>query len=158
MANLRNEAKASCAAKMHRMLGGAVSVPARASGGAVTAASAAPKRAAGGAVDGKKSAPRMDRARGGRVAKGKTVVNVMVAPQAPQMGGGVAPAMPPPAPPPVAAGGALPPPSPMGGGGPPMMPGMKRGGAVRAYSKGGTVTDAGAGSGVGRLEKIGKKA
>jgi len=104
---------------------------------------ASPKMADGGMIDGDKAKPRLDRAGGGK--KG-TVVNIVIAggskPDQPP-----APApmpMPPPAPP--MAGPPVPPPMPPAGG-PPVM--RKHGGRVNM--------DAGAGSGLGRLEKIGKK-
>lgn len=81
-------------------------------------------------AEGAKAKPRLDKfARGGAAKKGKTTVNVIVAPQ------NGAPAVPPMAGPPPGA--------------PPMMkpPGMKTGGAAKMT--------AGAGSGVGRLEKAG---
>lgn len=88
---------------------------------------------------------------GGRVKKGATTVNVIVAPQ----GAGAAPPPPmPPGPPPAMmkppGAGPMPPP-----GGPPEMPGM--GGPPPMMRKhGGRVPDmdAGAGGGKGRLEKI----
>lgn len=89
-------------------------------------------------VDGSKSQPRLDKyARGGHVKKGhKTQVNVIVGAGQKQ-----------PVPVPVPVGG--PPmgaPPPMGGPGMPMRPpGMKRGGAAKMT--------AGAGGGLGRLEK-----
>lgn len=103
---------------------------------------AKPKMADGGMIDGDKAKPRLDRAGGGK--KG-TVVNIVIAggskPDAPTPG---PMPMPPPAPP--MAGPPVPPPMPPAGG-PPVM--RKHGGRVNM--------DAGAGSGLGRLEKIGKK-
>lgn len=162
-------------------------------GGGTGTAPSAPKRATGGpvSVEGSKPSVRLDKfARGGKVKKGATNVNVIIAPQ----GGG----MPVPAPglPPPALGPASPPPMlppGIGPGGPPMMP-QRRGG--RAYASGGSVKEEGmrngtqvqhtdgkndggdiyrgkqityakggaaypiedgAGGGLGRLEKIGKR-
>lgn len=105
---------------------------------------AKPKMADGGMIDGDKAKPRLDRSK-----KSGPVVNIVIAggksdqtPPAP------APMpMPPPAPP--MAGPPVPPPMPPGPpmGGPPVM--RKNGGRVNM--------DAGSGSGIGRLEKIGKK-
>lgn len=94
----------------------------------------------------KRGKPRLDRPgykSGGRVKKAATTVNVIIAPQ-----GGEKPMNPPmPMPPP----GAMPMPPPGGGGGPP----MPMGGPPMPRKKGGRVPmDAGAGGGLGRLEKI----
>lgn len=165
--------------------GGAVS------GVGIAVTPSAPKRATGGpvSVEGSKPSGRLDKfARGGKVKKGATNVNVIIAPQgggaAPPMGGLPLPMAGPPMPPP------MPPPGP---GGPPMMS-QRRGG--RAYASGGSVKEEGirngthvqhtdgkndggdiyrgkqityakggaaypiedgAGGGLGRLEKIGKR-
>jgi hypothetical protein len=92
------------------------------------------KRKRGGKVEGNEPRHRMDRphrAHGGKVAKKGTTVNVVIAPQ------GAAPSAGPPMPPP----GGMPP----SGAAPPMMP-RKDGGRVHMT--------AGAGSGMGREEKI----
>lgn len=127
--------------------------PAFATGGAVKA------RAMGGMVGGEMGKPRLDKKSHGGKKKSATTVNVIIAPQ----GDGAksepsGPAMPPP----DMAGG---PPMPMPGpGGPPMppmpMPMRKAGGAVKADMKMKAKmpkVDDGAGGGMGRLEKAGKK-
>ena len=94
-------------------------------------------------MDGKKSGGRLDRfARGGKVKKGGTNVNVIIAPQ-----GGHPPSPPPPALMPPAGGPppSLPPGMPPTGGAPPgmgagMPPGLHKHGG-RAYAKGGKVAD-----------------
>ncbi|HVT27676.1 MAG TPA: hypothetical protein VHE81_06620 [Lacipirellulaceae bacterium] len=91
-------------------------------------------------VDGGKAKPRLDRA-----GKKGTVVNVIIA-------GGSKPDAPPPAPMP------LPPPAPpMAGPPPPMPPGPPMGGPPMMRKTGGRVMTAGSGSGLGRLQKLGKK-
>lgn len=140
-----------------------------ATGGAVDAASATKpinakmSAATDTKVVGAKSAPRLDKfARGGAVSTkkdGKNVINIAVigggekkedeAPPLPPMG-----AMPPPPPPPGPPMGGPPP-------GPPMSPGIGPGrppGGPPGFKKGGRVKmTAGAESGVGRLQKAGKK-
>lgn len=96
---------------------------------------------------------RVARKDGGRTGKGKMEVNIVIAPKSdtpPQMPPpDAAPPMPPPRPPmaPPMVGG----PPPMGGlnGMPPGMP------PQMPRKRGGRTMDAGAGSGVGRLEKVG---
>lgn len=94
----------------------------------------------GGRVNARQDRP--SRASGGRVKKGNTTVNVIVAPQ----GGGEKPDMPMP-PPPMPPMAMAPPPMPRPGppmpppgvGGPPMPPGPIRSMGGRAYASGGAV-------------------
>lgn len=102
-------------------------------------------------VSEKRAKPRLDRPaykKGGRV-KGHTTVNVIVAPQQPK-----------PAAPPMLPPGGLPPPPPMSPG-PPMggppggpMGGLPGGGAMPRKKGGRVPMDAGAGGGLGRLQKL----
>jgi hypothetical protein len=142
------------------------------------------KRARGGKVEGEKARKRLDRparhgdeaadkalikrtvkagalkphfAKGGKVKKG-TTVNVIVAGGGAQ-GAGAPPPPPPMAPPPPPGPQMAPPPRPMMGGTPGGMP-MGAPGAPAMRAKGGRVgypIEDGAGSGPGRLEKIGKR-
>jgi len=115
---------------------------------------------------------RLDRKKGGRVKGGKTEVNVIISPRGPQAsppgaigapgpmaGPPTAPPMPPPGGPPgMPPMGAMPPRPPMAGMPPGMPPGgpmpmRKRGGKVKKRADGLTEYDAGAGTGLGRLEK-----
>ena len=147
--NIRDMAKKAMSAKLHRL---------GAQGNLKSAdkAECAPRKyATGGSVmedmgdvEGDEpepsfaKSPRKGKDKDGKGKKG-TNVNVIIM-QAPA-GGDKAPAMPPPGamagPPPMPPGPPMGPPP----GGPPMR------------ARGGRVMDAGAGSGVGRLEKIGKK-
>ncbi len=136
-------------------------------GGAVSsdggAKAAAPKTATGGdtKISGAKSAPRLDKfARGGAVTKKKdgTTINIAV------VGGGKDKAEEAPPAPPMMAGPPPMPPGPPPGGPPglPMSPGIGPGkppmGGPPGFKKGGRIKmTAGAESGVGRLQKAGKK-
>jgi hypothetical protein len=121
------------------------------------------KKIADGEIEGKSGKKRLDRGARKKGGRNKGDVNIIIAqkPDAPQMANQPMamppkpPMMPPPAPP--QAGPAMPPPG--GAGGPPSpQPGAAAGmpmGAPR--KKGGTVKlDAGAGGGIGRLEKAAK--
>lgn len=183
MHSMKHEAKASAKAKLSRM--SAIRGDTRAGegveedyGNTAAGPSSSARFARGGHVEGESAAPRMDKsprrskyAKGGKV-KGKTIVNINVGqPQGqgqqvpvpiPVPAGGPPPgaqAMPPKppmmmAPPPQGGPGMggppMPPPQGMPPGMPPPMMGRKRGGRIPM--------DAGAGSGVGRLEKLGKTA
>lgn len=120
------------------------------------------KLKSGGRAEGRKAEAHLGKyARGGatKAKKGGTTVNVVIAPsgqQSPQKvpvpvpapGGG---GMPPPRPPmggPPPGGAMMPPP---GGGGMPPHPPMKRGGAIKKIGM--VKMEAGAGGGLGRLEK-----
>lgn len=112
------------------------------------------KMATGGEVKGEAPAPRLDQfARGGKHGKKKphVVVNVMnhtpPAIAAPPPGPLAGPMAGPPMPPPPGPGGPMPPPGAGPGGPPPPGMGLKKGGKVPKM-------DDGAGSGLGRLEKI----
>lgn len=139
--------------------GGAVSPSGGTGGAAPTKMSASTDTK----VAGDRSSPRLDKfARGGAVSTkkdGKNIINIAVIggkeksedapPPMPPMG--AMPPPPPPGPPPMAGG---PPP------GLPMSPGIGPGkppGAPPGFKKGGRVMTAGADSGVGRLQKAGKK-
>ncbi len=123
-----------------------------------------------GNMEGAAAKARLDRAgykSGGGVKKGATEVNIIISPQGaggtpPGAGPVPAPPMPPPGMPPAGAmpgggAGAMPPgamPPPGMGAKPPMPPPMRKsGGRVRRKEGGVADMDAGAGSGLGRLEK-----
>ena len=103
---------------------------------------------------------RTERADGGRVGKGKTIVNVVVSPPSGQGAGAVAPPAPVPVPVPMAPAGGPPGLPPGGGGLPPgVVPPPSAGPMPMMRKRGGRITSpadltAGALSGEGRLQKI----